>query len=189
MDNICLSGGAKGADLLWGYLSGLNGYTVIHWSFDGHQSLAPESELCRLGKEYLESQEVSDIIKIAAKKLKKNVPYKPFVRKLIQRNYYQIRDSSKWYGVGYLENAIIQGGTAWSFEMMKELHPDSEKWFYDQTTEKWYGYTDSWIELSEDPPKPIGIFTGVGTRELVITGKEALKRLMDYGKLTASESQ
>ncbi len=182
--DVCLSGGADGADLQWGMTAGMAGHSVIHWSFLEHNSNAPESELVRLTCESLE--EAAPFVKQAAMNLNRSVPYKSYIKKLIYRNYFQIRDSSSLYGVGFIENNQVQGGTAWAIEMFKErLRNNSslKMYFFDQNSNSWYEYLIlfGWSKI-EKPPKPSGIWAGIGSRDLKENGKNAIRTLMDWQK-------
>ena len=53
--NWCLSGGAIGSDLAWGVAAAAVGHGVIHFSFQGHQTLAPPEQVVRLTAEQLAS--------------------------------------------------------------------------------------------------------------------------------------
>ncbi len=45
LGNVCLSGGADGADLVWGAEARRYGHKVLHFSFAGHRTQAPPDEL------------------------------------------------------------------------------------------------------------------------------------------------
>ncbi len=45
LGNVCLSGGADGADLVWGAEACRHGHKVRHFSFAGHRTQAPPDEL------------------------------------------------------------------------------------------------------------------------------------------------
>lgn len=182
--DLCLSGGADGADLQWGMTAGSAGHDVIHWSFKEHNTHAPPQEIVRLADDTLE--EGLEMVKRAAKRMGKNVPIKTYIRKLILRNYFQIRDASSLYAVGKFKKSEVDGGTAWAVEMFKERMEEdfSLKMFvFDQTKNVWKEYTvqDGW-KIIDIPPKPSGIWAGIGTRDLSISGKEAIRKLMGWKK-------
>ena len=182
--DLCLSGGANGADLQWGMTAGSIGHGVIHWSFHDHNTKAPYEEIVRLTDDTLE--EGLETVKRAAKRLNKCVPYKQYVRKLILRSYFQIRDSSSLYAVGNFKNGEVDGGTSWAVEMFKERMEedyDLKMYVFDQRQNVWKEYTvqDGW-KIIETPPIPSGIWTGIGSRELTNDGKEAIRNLMGWVK-------
>jgi hypothetical protein len=181
MANCCLSGGADGADVQWGMCAGLIGHNVIHWSFSGHRSQAPEIELVRLNDAQL--KEADEAIKVAAVALKKHPPGKPWVKSLIQRNYYQVAWSSSCYAVTTIKDNVVQGGTAWATTMFTQLHPGNHNvYVFDQDQDSWFQYNGSTWDQIEAPPKPTGIWAGIGSRDLKQNGKDAIRKLMDYVK-------
>jgi len=182
--DLCLSGGAEGADLQWGMCAGLAGHKVIHWSFPNHRSHAPDIELVKLDDVQL--AEADEHIKRAAKILKKHPPKQKFVKSLIQRNWYQVAWSKSVYAVAPIVDGVVQGGTAWAVYMYltKPGLENPECYVYDQTKDawfKWVGGDDTWCRI-EQPPKPTGIWAGIGTRELSASGKQAIRSLMGYVK-------
>jgi hypothetical protein len=184
--NLCLSGGAKGADLQWGMCAGMAGHKVIHWSFEKHYTQAPEIEVVRLSPEQL--AEGDEPMKRAAKALKKGVPHKPWIKPLIQRNWFQVRWSSSCYAVCDIIDGVPQGGTAWAVQMFLHRKFDGEKnldcYVFDQKQNAWFHFYDlaGFVMLAEPPPTPAGIWAGVGTRELHQNGKVAIRNLLGYPK-------
>jgi hypothetical protein len=79
----------------------------------------------------------------------------------------------------------VHGGTAWATQMyMDRFIVDGEPmencklYFYDQTLDQWMKWQGDWQVLNEQPPEPIGIWTGIGTRELSHTGKWAIRNVL-----------
>lgn len=181
--NICLSGGADGADVQWGMCAGLLGHKVIHWSFSGHKSKAPESELVRLTDTQL--LEADPAIKIAAPSLKKHPPNKTWVKNLIQRNYFQVAWTDRVYAVATIKDNLCQGGTAWAVQMyLDRKDVKHEVYIFDQLTDKWNTWDGSKYVVIDNPPQPYGVWTGIGTRDLTQSGKNAIRNLMNYVKPT-----
>lgn len=185
MEHICLSGGAEGADLQWGMCAGQAGHTVVHWSFAGHRSRAPSVEVAVLSPEQLEAAD--EPCKAASKGIKRWFPPKSlFVRNLLRRNWYQVRDAERVYAVATLEDGIVSGGTAWATQMFIDRFGGAkcECYVFDQGTDAWYqwagGERVKWEHLPNGPPAPQGIWAGVGSRELSATGKAAIRALMGY---------
>jgi hypothetical protein len=181
-ENICLSGGAEGADLQWGMVAGCAGHQVIHFGFSGHRSRAPSSEIVTLTDEQL--SEAEPALQTASKVLKKYYPPKSmFVRNLLRRNYYQIAWSDAFYAVATIKDSIVQGGTGWAWSMFIERHAGKPCWVFCQTTNTWHAWgPDGW--LPGEPPMPSGVWTGVGTRELSPEGKSAIRDLLKWQKPT-----
>lgn len=173
-ENICFSGGAAGADLMWGRVARNAGHSVIHWSFDKHKTAASADELYILNETELEAAD--PFLKIAAKSIKRNLPtHKPWLANLLRRNYYQVKWSQSLYAVGSLDDGRVGGGTSWAVQMFKDLYPDNEQlWLFNQLDNSWYQWIDSeWLAIST-PPKPTGQWTGIGSRALTSDGKEAI---------------
>ena len=183
LTNVCLSGGAEGADLQWGMCAGLLGHNVIHWSFADHRSNAPTNELVRLDDDQL--AQANDHIKVAAKALSKRPPRNKWVASLIQRNYYQVAWSDRVYAITTIENNIAQGGTAWAIQMYLDRgYMDAtftpECYVFCQNTNLWYSWINGSYIAIESPPEPSGIWAGIGSRDLKQSGKDAIRKLLHY---------
>ncbi len=143
--NLCLSGGASGADALWGEEAAKLGHQVIHWSFEGHKSYGtPEQTVC-LDVAVLKEAEIR--LEEANLTLKRTVPYRKLWNlNLLRRNWFQVKDVFRVYAVGSLnEKAVISkddestpsfnligrsrvdrmginGGTAWACQMFLDYY-------------------------------------------------------------------
>lgn len=184
--NLCLSGGAKGADAQWGMTAGSAGHSVIHWSYEKHKVHAPEVEVVRLTQEQLD---IADpFLHRANKALERVVPtWKPWLCNLLRRNFYQVRWTQSVYAVGKFKDGKVDGGTAWAVQMYLDrfIH-DGEDWskckvyFFEQDENRWYEWKDGWKPLAGQPPAPEGVWTGIGTRDLNLNGKTAIRTLMAW---------
>lgn len=183
--NLCLSGGAKGADTEWGNAALNAGHDLVHWVFNGFNLnkiknySVLDAEKLSVADQYLD---------IANKTLKRQWPTRnEFVNNLLRRNYYQINWSDKIYAIGQFinDNSLlkIKGGTAWACQMYvdkwlysnKDINMNSCRlYFFDQLSEKWYKWGKTWEEI-DIPPKPIGVYAGIGTRDLSSAGISAIK--------------
>lgn len=175
--NLCMSGGAIGADLQFGMCSGKLGYGVVHWSFNGHKTDAPKQEVVILNEELLLKPD--NLIYDVSKVLNKSIPKNLFVKNLIRRNYYQVYKSNSFYAVSTIKNGLVEGGTGWAFAMHIILN-NKNTYVFEQNLNKWFIYNDYKFEHIESPPLPTGIFAGVGTRDLNINGKNAIRKLLKY---------
>ncbi|KAF5679382.1 hypothetical protein FHETE_799 [Fusarium heterosporum] len=176
--NICLSGGADGADLAWGECAAKIGHEVIHWSFPGHPSKASESHLVRLTDEQLKASD--EALQNAATVLEKSPPRRPHVARLLRRNYYQVAWSQACYAVSFLQNGTqAPGGTVWATTMFSQLHPENRQlYLFDQIGEVWLQWNgESWDSI-DMPPRPTGVWAGIGARDLLQSGHDAIRRLM-----------
>lgn len=182
LKGICLSGGALGSDLQWGMCAGKDGQAVFHYTFTNHRSQAPASEQIILDDKQL--KEAEPHVKKASVYLGRNYPKRFPVYHLIHRNYYQVANSDRVYAVtDFDEDGKPTGGTAWAIAMYL-LKPDSkcECYVYSQKKGSWFSYKDgTWVTI-EEPPKPHGVWAGIGTRDLKTNGKEAIRALLGYVK-------
>jgi hypothetical protein len=171
MKPLCLSGGAKGADTLWGECALTANMDVCHFSFEGHNINVPKHTVIILTDELL--NEANSLLKESSSILKKNFPKDKFVLKLLQRNYYQVRDTASVYAVGKMIDDQVQGGTSWAITMAKILRVP-RIYFFEQTRNVWL---DIYTLEETVPSYPDGIWTGIGTRELNYNGILAIKNI------------
>jgi hypothetical protein len=177
---ICLSGGANGADLQWGVCAGLSGHQVIHFSFDKHRTQAPEPEVVVLTAEQL--CEADPHLERANATLGRRLPFdKPWVINLLRRNWYQVRETSSVYAVASLDpHGTVTGGTAWAIQMFIDRQPPGAPgpvYLFDQERAIWLTWGGGWQPLNGIPPRPEGIWTGIGSRTLTDGGKAAIRRV------------
>ena len=186
---ICLSGGADGADLQFGMCAGTAGHYVVHWSFKGARSDAPESELAVLTDAQL--LEADPYLHRANQVLKRSFPARwPSTNSLLRRNWYQVKDSERVYAVSTIKDGIVQGGTAWAVQMFIDRFDGEacEAYVFDQVVGSWFKWNGAkWQIMNNDPPTPKGVWTGIGTRKLNPRGKEAIRRLLGYKVNTVAE--
>jgi hypothetical protein len=177
----CLSGGADGADLMWGKTAKARGHGVIHFSFARHRVDAPAEEVVRLNPELLTA---ADAYCLQANKFlnRKYPPKSTFVQNLLRRDYYQIESAQRVYAVSTFKDGQVDGGTAWAVTMflMKHNFAPCDAFVFDQDASFWSRWNgDGWSRIYE-PPKPFGIYAGIGKRKINPVGKLAIAVLMDY---------
>lgn len=178
---ICLSGGAVGWDMQWGMCAGMLGHMVVHWSFKGHRTKCPPSEVAELTPDQL--LEADPYLHRANKTLMRTFPPKsPHATNLLRRNWYQVRDADSVYaGSEFDERGLVVGGTAWAVQMFIDRH-NSEAcscYVFDQINGKWFKWEGRW-EPIQSPPVPTGIWAGIGSRTLLPAGKQAIRTLLEY---------
>jgi hypothetical protein len=176
--NVCLSGGADGADVAWGNCAAMMGHEVVHWSFPGHSSQAPEAQLVRLDDEQLKAGD--EALRDAARALGNNMPQRPAVARLLRRNYYQVAWSQACYAVTFMVNGRqASGGTVWATTMFRQLHPENnELYIFDQNRDVWLQWNGESWDLIDMPPRPMGVWAGIGARHLTQSGYDAIRKLM-----------
>lgn len=174
MQAICCSGGAKGADTIWGETAAEYGHDVIHFTFDKSRHKIPE------GQEYVLSREqllMADKWLVKAQKtLKRKWPVtNPHVASLLRRNYYQVAHSDSLYAISEIDSCgQVSGGTAWAVQMMIDMKPDLPIWVFDQKISQWYVWKGAWVSCLR-PPVPSGTYAGIGSREINESGIEAIR--------------
>jgi len=178
--NICLSGGADGADLMWGMCSGTAGHSVLHFSFAGHRSAVPPSEIVVLSDELL--READPYLIKANKTMHRRFPSQsPHVNNLLRRNWYQVRDAESCYAVSTIKDGIVQGGTSWAISLFQDRFDRGPcpAYVYCQEQGYWFEWTGEWTRIYE-PPTPAGVWAGIGSRALNPGGKLAIRVLLNY---------
>lgn len=164
--NICYSGGAKGADTIFGEQAAKAGHTVVHY----RPKDVKDPEIKKLADQQLIR---------ANKYLKRTYPTdKESVNDLLRRNYLQIQTVDKIYAVTPLnEDMIPYGGTAWAITMGMNIGVE-EIYVFDYIKDSWYEYNGLlWLKLWVSPPKPEGEYAGIGSRVLPENGVQAIEKL------------
>lgn len=181
--NLCLSGGADGADVQWGMVAGRAGYAVRHFTFAGHRSQAPAEEIVVLTKDQLAVADVH--LHTANKTMKRKWPVSnQFVANLLRRNYYQVAWSDAVYAVASIEKGMVTGGTCWAVQMFLDRFgfDPAPVYVFDQVTDRWLTWNGTGWDEIETPPKPSGVWAGIGSRDLKDNGKMAIRNLLGYVK-------
>lgn len=193
--NVCLSGGAKGADYEWGQAASLIGHKVIHWSFPFHvkarDANIPAYQIVELSDSELLKEDVTHAVRLAASAQDQDPPQRDETWRLIHRIYFQVAWSISLYAVTEIDR---KGGTRWAMEMFALIHPglatDGGLWMFDQDEKvnawlRYRGGDGNWetrweiLGNEEQPPRPSGRWAGVGTRDLNGNGRRAVRRLLD----------
>lgn len=169
-----MSGGARGADYVFGLLAEEHKHSVVHWSFEGHRFIQDAKKHIVILKE--EELALAKPFLISANKSIKR--YNANLNNpLLQRSWYQIKDSECVYAIGIFENnksiMNIKGGTAWACQMAADMN--KPVYFFEQTVNCWFLWSNSWIKIQ--PPSPAGIYAGIGTREINDDGINAIINL------------
>jgi hypothetical protein len=183
MVDMCLSGGAEGADQQWGMCAGSAGHEVVHWSFARHKFHVPEQEVVELTKQQLDAalphlQKANRVLKRAT--LRRGSEY---VLNLLKRNWYQVEHAERLYAVSEISGQKVDGGTGWAVQMFIDRHQGlpCEAYVFDQVLKQWFCWKGSWEEITS-PPKPYGVWAGIGTRNLNLAGKTAIRTLLGWVK-------
>lgn len=186
---FCNSGGAVGADTVFEEECIKKGIPVLAWGFQGHKTNSKNVKI--LTKDEL--AEGWEHVKIANESLKRNIyNLSPYVRNLLARNWFQVKNSDTIFAVGNLTNSFSQvnGGTGWAVQM--GIDNKKRVYVFDQN-----GYNPCWFQDtevkdvdgnvlfkrfitskdSEFLPVLTDRFAGIGTREINEHGILAIKKL------------
>lgn len=178
---ICNSGGALGADTIFEEECIKHGIDVISWSFQGHNTKSPNR--VNLTKEDL--QEGWDHIIEANYSLNRNIKYlKPYVRNLLARNWFQVKNTDTIFAVAHLDgDNKVSGGTGWCCMMGIDNH--KSVYVFDSKFNSWfsYNYSNFKFEKCDGVPKLTEKFAGVGSREIDEFGINAIKNLFKNIKI------
>lgn len=168
LSNTMFSGGAKGADRLFGLWAKKNNFNVIHFSYPKHRHHVLQEEIFEIDLDLLNSSNVKLALKQANKKLGRSVPpeFKDSY-KLLARNYFQILSTERVYAIADLESpSIVEGGTSWAIQMYIDSTETPEIYVYSMREKVAYSYDTSTKEFvqTDNIPFPNGNWTGIGSR-------------------------
>lgn len=184
--STCFSGGAKGADQLFGECAEAVGHAVVHWTFGEHFSPCRKELIVRLG--YTHLMKADPYLIEANALIKRQFPTRSeYVNNLLRRNFYQVFDNDRLYAVTALNpDGIPFGGTAWAIVMGYNLGM-REMYVFDTVVNVWksferkngnrYEWNEHWDD--EDIPFPKGRYAGIGSSELPESGAISIRKL--YG--------
>jgi len=188
--NILYSGGAKGADTIFALCAEHAGHEIIPFSFPGHKISGPGK------KRDLNVGELETYVEEtwqAGKALKRSFSKKPVdhprwshVRNLLLRDAWQIfgelgiGPTETVYTVARLtaEKTACEGGTGYGVQIAKAAG-GIPIFVFDLNTNRWHMLVDGEFVPCQQPPKPKGIYTGIGTRDLTDAGIEAIWALFE----------
>lgn len=186
-EHICFSGGATGADTVFGDCAEAAGHKVVHYTFDGHRKIGKNAFKLNM----FQLLQADSYLIEANKLLRRKFPTKnPGTDNLLRRNYYQIHDTKRVYAVTDLdETGFPLGGTAWAVIMAMQLDDQPEIFFFSQKQNSWYKFVKItekglrknlliiWKKIQK-PPRPSDKYTGIGTsKNLTENGIDAIKQL------------
>ena len=160
-----VSGGAEVSDSIFAEIGAEYDVPFVHYSFKGHQTRA---------KGWHQKLRKADLDEAVPKVRKANETlergdydtYRSNVKKLIQRNWFQVKNAKALYAIGNLEkaNSQVRGGTGWAVQMavdagMKDIY------VFNLNNKKWHKYNVSskQFEMLNKTPKLKRRFAGIGT--------------------------
>ena len=190
------SGGAEGADFMWGEIANKYGIGKIrHYRPETLDVLTPE-----------QMQEVETAYVAAANRLgRKILNSNTTAGKLVRRDYLQAKAADSIFAIGHIlrpgeKNSkgytvrstipSVDGGTGYAVQMAIDLHKPVH--VYDQVYDQWYrfDYNDNTF-VAEDIPTLTPKFAGVGTREITDKGINAIEQVFQntFGSIQTQTGQ
>lgn len=185
---ICNSGGAIGSDMAFEKISLKYNIKVRAYSFEEHNTPTRNREI-------LSNDELTEGWKKAqraAKSLKRNTyNLSEYIKNLLSRNWFQVKNSEAIFAVGYIldpgeqgkrttnktKTQIIDGGTGYC--CMMAIQHNKPVFVFNQNDNKWYKWNLNQFRKIDYIPKLTENFAGVGTRELTHQGEEAILSLFE----------
>lgn len=175
----CRSGGAAGSDSLWGDTAAKLGHQVTHYIFPGYRAKATTGDFVTLSEDQLE---LADAHCHAANVLlqRRYPPDNRYIQNLLRRNWYQVEGSKSLYAISSFKRQKVVGGTAWAVAMFLIKHDlqTCPAYVFDQEARHWFTWRGAWEEIYE-PPFPQGVYAGIGTRNLNLNGRLAVKTVFE----------
>lgn len=182
MNNTCHTGGAIGSDIFFEVVSLKYNISVKAYSFKEHNTKSNNRIILTVPELF----EGWDKAQIAAKSLKRNTyNLSPYVKKLLSRNWFQVKNSESIFAIGNIldvkeqgqriknntSKQIVDGGTGYAVEMA--IQHNKPVYIFNQKDNKWYKWKlDIFAETST--PNLTKDFAGIGTRNLNKYGKFAI---------------
>jgi len=185
MEYCNFSGGAQGSDTFFEKEGEKYGIKTIAYSFYGHNTSSKNK--WNLTTEQLE--EGLKHVEITNKTLDRNITtISTYVKKLLCRNWYQVKNADCIYAIGTLKSdGTVDGGTGWAVQMA--IDNNKPVYLFEQNKNTWYEYRPAFGNLHTDRfAEPGGFyevsippltekFAGIGTRNLNENGKKAIIEL------------
>lgn len=183
---ICNSGGANGSDITFEKFALEYNVEVRAYSFEEHNTTTT-NRIILSDYELLEGWKKAQR---AAKSLKRNTSnLSEYIKNLLSRNWFQVKNSEAIFAVGYIldpgdqgeriinktKKQVIDGGTGYAIEM--SIQHNKPVFIFNQTDNKWYKWNLNQFREIDYIPKLTENFAGVGTRELTYQGSESIRNL------------
>ncbi len=173
-DITLFSGGARGAESVFGEIAVSYGIKEVNFTFDGHHIKRTENARS-LTEAELEKSDV--MMEEVSKRLGRDYSKSPWMRKILQSIWYQVNNGYQIFIIGVIQaDATVKGGTGWAAELGKMFN--RPVYVFDQEKKDWFVWrNNSWIH--EKPIIAHKTFCGTGTREINEEGVRAIKDLFE----------
>ncbi|EPR42365.1 hypothetical protein dsx2_0292 [Desulfovibrio sp. X2] len=167
---ILYSGGANGAEQVFGEMAEKYGLEEVNYSFEGHQSTRSRGVRI-LTQEELRLKDVS--MTYVSRLMHRNYSQAPLFRKVLQSICWQVSSGHEVFVVGnILEDDTVTGGTGWGAEFAKLCN--KPLYVFDQVKDGWFFWNKERWDPAGDPVISHHHFTGTGTRFLEENGRTAI---------------
>lgn len=183
MENVCITGGAQGADTLFALCAQDAKHRVWNYSFPNHgihSKVGTKIDVVT-GAEAKWDQYLNLTNEIVQRHITGMSVYS---RNLLRRNMAIATDAmTALYAVTYLEDGMVKGGTAWATYRAFQL--DCQVYLYDTGTDKWFQFGNfghEFVPVIGLPPRPTGYYGAVGSRQLTPAGENAIINLYKMEK-------
>lgn len=151
---------------------------MIHHTFPGH---TPHGAGEKVIHTFDDLSIAISALRTANLQLKRCFPPKSaFILHLLQRNYFQVINSSVIVAVAPLATQkVVDGGTGWAVSMAIDMRKPIHVFDVGQT-DRWYTFDYSQMRFvsSDDSPLIQGTFAGIGSRNLTDAGAKAIEELL-----------
>ncbi len=170
-----LSGGATGAEQLFGECAEKWGLVELNFTFEGRTPPRTRG-LVRLTDEELSEGAVSPVYVQAH--MHRQYPNTPRFTKTLQSIWHQVNTAQEVFVVGViLADGTVKGGTGWAAELARVWH--KPVFVFDQEKCAWFTWNGSeWTSASE-PTITTKRFAGTGTRFISEQAKLAITALFE----------
>ena len=166
------SGGARGAETVFGETAEKYGVKEVNFTFQGHH-LNRSSGTVLLTAEELSKADM--IMNEVGRRLNRDYSTRPWMRSILQSICHQVNKGYQVFVVGAIQgDQTVKGGTGWAAELAKLFNRPLS--VYDQDQKGWYAFHGgTWIK--EEPFIQHYNICGTGTRHLNEAGEAAIKEL------------
>ena len=181
-NNICHSGGCPGSDMEWENQSSKYDIKTIAYSFQGHVQEGKYPKILSLE----ELEEGWEQVLLCEKPIKRplyKIKYTPYVKHLLCRNWFQVKNSEAIYAIGNLitgSDKLVNGGTGWAVQMA--INNNKPVYLFEQNFGEWFMFyypQNKFTEISSIPTLTTN-FAGIGTRKINEAGRKAIKEILEF---------
>jgi hypothetical protein len=168
-DCTLYSGGANGAEAVFGEQAQKAGAREINFTFDGHRQARTRGRY-ELSPRELQAGDVSLVF--VSKRLHRTYSEGSLIRRVLQTIWHMVSRSQQVFVVGVIqEDGTVRGGTGWSVELARMWNKDL--WVFDQERDSWHRWDgEGWV--AGEPVIESVHFCGTGTRYLEDNGRKAI---------------